>query len=156
MGATTAFLRSLGVEVFEKGHRRWPDAVKAQAVAETLDPGATVNAIAARYGVKPNQLSAWRCLAKQGKLVLPAAEMPDEPMAFAPLVLCEAGPPQPSQPSGQSADRLRLVFGDVTIERKRQLRPTRDQLDGLKFQGRSSSIRPCGWLAAMASSVALR
>ena len=116
MGATTAFLRSLGVEVFESGHRRWPDAVKAQAVAETLEPGATVNAVAARYGVKPNQLSAWRCLAKQGKLVLPAAEMPDEPMAFAPLVLCEAGPPQPSQPSGQSADSLRLVFGDVTIE----------------------------------------
>ncbi len=113
MGATTAFLRSLGVEVFESGHRRWPDAVKAQAVAETLEPGATVNAIAARYGVKPNQLSAWRCLAKQGKLVLPAAEMADEPMAFAPLVLCEA---EPSQPSGQSADILRLVFGDVTIE----------------------------------------
>jgi len=116
MGATTAFLRSLGVEVFESGHRRWPDAVKAQAVAETLEPGATVNAVAARYGVKPNQLSAWRCLAKQGNLVLPAAEMPDEPMAFAPLVLCEAEPPQPSQPSGQSADSLRLVFGDVTIE----------------------------------------
>lgn len=113
MGATTAFLRSLGVEVFESGHRRWPDAVKAQAVAETLEPGATVNAIAARYGVKPNQLSAWRCLAKQGKLVLLAAEMPDEPMAFAPLVLCEAEPPQPS---GQSADILRLVFGDVMIE----------------------------------------
>lgn len=87
--------------------------MKAQAVAETLEPGATVNAIAARYGVKPNQLSAWRCLAKQGKLVLPAAEMADEPMAFAPLVLCEA---EPSQPSGQSADILRLVFGDVTIE----------------------------------------
>ena len=116
MGATTAFLRSLGVEVFESGHRRWPDTVKAQAVAETLEPGATVNAVAARYGVKPNQLSAWRCLAKQGKLVLPAAEMPDEPMTFAPLVLCEAEPPQPSQPPGQSADSLRLVFGDVTIE----------------------------------------
>ncbi|MGR3593470.1 MAG: transposase [Limimaricola soesokkakensis] len=92
MGATTAFLRSLGVEVFESGHRRWPDAVKARAVAETLEPGATVNAVAARYGVKPNHLSAWRCLAKQGKLVLPAAEMPDELMAFAPLVLCEAAP----------------------------------------------------------------
>lgn len=58
MEAQTAFLRSLGVEVFESGHRRWPEAVKAQAVAETLEPGTTVNAIAARYGVKPNQFSA--------------------------------------------------------------------------------------------------
>lgn len=115
MDAQTAFLRSLGVEIFESGHRRWPDAVKAQAVAETLEPGATVNAVATRYGVKPNQLSAWRCLAKQGKLVLPAAEMSDEPTAFAPLVLCEPEPPQAPQPSGQLDDSLRLVFGDVTI-----------------------------------------
>ncbi|MGC9523748.1 MAG: IS66-like element accessory protein TnpA [Anaerolineae bacterium] len=116
MDAQTAFLRSLGVEVFESGHRRWPDAVKAQAVAETLEPGATVNAVAARYGVKPNQLSAWRCLAKQGKLVLPAAEMADEPTAFAPLVLCDFEPPRAPDPSPQPDDSLRLVFGDVTIE----------------------------------------
>ena len=115
MEAQTAFLRSLGVEVFESGHRRWPDAVKAQAVAETLEPGATVNAVAARYGVKPNQLSAWRCLAKRGKLVLPAAETADEPTAFAPLVLCEPEIPQAPRPSPQSGGRLRLIFGDVTI-----------------------------------------
>ncbi|SDX44669.1 transposase [Allgaiera indica] len=58
MDAQTAFLRSLGVEIFESGYRRRPEAVKARAVAETLEPGVTVNAVAARYGVKPNQLSA--------------------------------------------------------------------------------------------------
>jgi transposase len=116
MDAQSAFLRSLGVEIFESGHRRWPEAVKARAVAETLEPGATVNAVAARYGVKPNQLSAWRCLAKQGRLVLPAAEMADEPVTFAPLVLCEPEPPQAPEPSPHSADKLRLIFGDVTIE----------------------------------------
>ena len=116
MEAQTAFLRSLGVEIFESGHRRWPEAVKARAVAETLEPGATVNAVAARYGVKPNQLSAWRCLAKQGKLVLPAAEMADEPVTFAPLVLCEPDPPQAPEPSPHSDDKLRLIFGDVAIE----------------------------------------
>jgi transposase len=116
MEAQTAFLRSLGVEIFESGHRRWPEAVKARAVAETLEPGATVNAVAARYGVKPNQLSAWRCLAKQGRLVLPAAEMADEPVTFAPLILCEPDPPQAPAPSPQPDDKLRLIFGDVAIE----------------------------------------
>lgn len=116
MDAQTAFLRSLGVEIFESGHRRWPEAVKARAVAETLEPGATVNAVAARYGVKPNQLSAWRCLAKQGRLVLPAAEMADEPVTFAPLVLCEPGPPQAPETSPHSDDKLRLIFGGVAIE----------------------------------------
>ncbi|WP_244521034.1 transposase [Allgaiera indica] len=46
------------MEIFESGYRRRPEAVKARAVAETLEPGVTVNAVAARYGVKPNQLSA--------------------------------------------------------------------------------------------------
>ena len=116
MEAKTAFLRSLGVEVFASGHRRWPDAVKAQAVAETLEPGATVNAVAARYGVKPNQLSAWRCLAKRGKLVLPAAATVDEPTAFAPLVLCEPELPQARQASSASSGRLQISLGEVTIE----------------------------------------
>lgn len=98
MDAQTAFLRSLGVEIFESGHRRWPEAVKARAVAETLESGATVNTVATRYGVKPNQLSAWRCLAKQGKLILLAAEMANEPGTFAPLVLCEPEPPQVPEP----------------------------------------------------------
>ncbi len=116
MDAQSAFLRSLGVEFFENGHRRWPDAVKAQAVAETLEPGATVNAVAARYGVKPNQLSAWRCLAKQGKLVLPAAEMAAERTAFAPLVLCDPDHLRAPEPSRQPDDKLRLLFGDVAVE----------------------------------------
>lgn len=41
------------------GHGRWPEAVKAQAAAGTLEEsGATVNAAAARHGGEPYQLSA--------------------------------------------------------------------------------------------------
>ncbi|WP_207392378.1 transposase, partial [Paracoccus nototheniae] len=60
MCAQSSFLTSLGVEIYGSGHRRWPTEVKALVVADTLEPGATVNAVADRYGVQPNQLSAWR------------------------------------------------------------------------------------------------
>jgi len=114
MCATNSFLKSLGVDIYASGHRRWPDAVKAQAVADTLEPGATVNAVAARYGVLPNQLSTWRRLAKQGKLVLPAAEL-DEPV-FAPLVVCEAPEAPPEPDITASDDVIRIVSGEVRVE----------------------------------------
>ncbi|OED47426.1 transposase [Rhodobacteraceae bacterium (ex Bugula neritina AB1)] len=114
MCATNSFLKSLGVEIYASGHRRWPDDAKAQAVADTLEPGATVYGVAARYGVLPNQLSAWRRLAKQGKLVLPAAEL-GEPV-FAPLVVCDVPEVQPEPDMAASAEVIRIVSGEVRIE----------------------------------------
>jgi transposase len=65
------------------GRRRWPDEVKARVVAETLEPGARVNDVARRHGVQPQQVTAWRRLARQGKLVIPA----DGEVEFAPLMV---------------------------------------------------------------------
>src|SRR5580704_2690532 len=43
------------------GRRRWTVDEKAQIVAETLDPGAVVSAIARGHGLSPQQLLfAWR------------------------------------------------------------------------------------------------
>jgi transposase len=111
MCATNAFLKSLGVEIYASGHRRWPDEVKAQAVAETLQPGATVNDVAARFGIQPNQLSGWRRLAKDGALVLPADGEVHEAV-FAPLVVCDVEVPAPTRAAG---GEVRIVVGDVAL-----------------------------------------
>lgn len=114
MFAKNSFLTALGVEVFASGQRRWPEHVKAQAVAETLEPGATVSGVAARYEIMPSQLTAWRRLAKEGKLVLPALEI-DEPV-FAPLVIRDeiAAASEPELPCAGAL--LRIVRGSVVIE----------------------------------------
>lgn len=115
MCSTNAFLRSLGVEVYASGHRRWPDEVKAQAVAETLRPGATVGGVAARYDLQPNQLSAWRRLAKDGKLILPAVREDEGEVVFAPLVLCDVEAPAPPDDNLPAMSGLRVTVGDVAV-----------------------------------------
>ena len=120
MATTVEFLRDYGVEIRANGQKRWPDEVKAQIVAESLKPGVTVNAVAARYGLRANHLSEWRGRARDGKLVLPA--LADDGFCFAPLVLSN-GPAVsvPAQPdrSGQSEAQplgpIEIAVGQVTI-----------------------------------------
>ena len=115
MCATNAFLRSLGVEIHASGHRRWPDEVKAQAVAETLRAGSTVKEVAVRFGVQPNQLSAWRGQAKNGDLVLPALEDDELGAVFAPLVVCDAAPPVRDVEAPRAPAEIRIGVGEVVI-----------------------------------------
>lgn len=82
-------------------NRKWPDAVKARIAAETLRPGATVAAVARRHGFKANHLSAWRTLARQGKLVLPA---PEDEVEFAAMV-------NRGRPNTESGGHASLISG---------------------------------------------
>ena len=48
-------------EPLSVGRRReWPEALKRQMVAETLEPGASVSIVARRHDVNTNQLFKWR------------------------------------------------------------------------------------------------
>src|SRR3954451_14051421 len=40
--------------------RRWPDAVKQELVAATLEPGASVSIVARRHDLNANMLFKWR------------------------------------------------------------------------------------------------
>jgi len=108
MERSTEFLSNIDMIVGLRGHRRWPDAVKAQIVAETLVEGASVGAVARRYDMRANHLSEWRRMAREGKLVLPA--LAEEP-SFAALVVREDVDvaPEPAQLSP-----LDLICGVVT------------------------------------------
>lgn len=70
------------------GRRSWPDALKARIVAESFETGARVVEVARRHSVSPQQLTAWRRQARQGRLALPA----EEETAFAGLLVEDARP----------------------------------------------------------------
>ncbi|NKL66983.1 transposase [Rhizobium leguminosarum] len=104
MESTLEFLttRKPGREV----HRHWPDEVKAQIVSESLRPGAMVNEVAERFGLRANRLSTWRTMARQGKLVLPA---PEDAIEFAAVVV----DPPVVEPPVKKASRPEIIIGSV-------------------------------------------
>ena len=101
-------LSQIDLIVGPKGKRHWPEALKARIVAETLVEGATVNAVARRYDMRPNHVSEWRRLARTGKLVLPAVS---EDIGFAPIFLHQDPVAEPAL----TATALDVIRGEVTV-----------------------------------------
>lgn len=100
------------LEVLEgpTGRRKWPDAVKARIVAETLVPGAKVVEVARRHNLRPQYLTHWRGLARDGRLVLPASLQSPVDQTFAALVVEE----RPAAPKGL-APQIEIEAGGVII-----------------------------------------
>jgi transposase len=89
--------------------RRWSDAEKASIVAESFAPGAVVAEVARRHDTRAQQVHGWRRDAREGRLVLPAEQRPNELVSFAPVIVappeqysaakCAARPPRASKPA---------------------------------------------------------
>ena len=101
------------------GKRHWPDEVKGQLVAETYVPGVTVNEVARRVGMKPNHLSSWRRLAREGKLVVP-----DLPGAeFVPALLEPT--PASVEEDAKPLAAVEIIHGGTTIRLDASASPDR-------------------------------
>lgn len=58
--STTGLVDIKGKPVSVGRRREWPETLKRQMVAETLEPGASVSIVARRHDVNTNQLFKWR------------------------------------------------------------------------------------------------
>ena len=108
MERSVEVLSQIDLIVGPKGKRHWPEVLKARIVAETLVEGATVNAVARRYDMRPNHVSEWRRLARTGKLVLPA--VPAD-FGFAPIFVQQDQVAEPPP----IATALDVILGEVTL-----------------------------------------
>ena len=86
--------------------RRWSDEAKGQIVAEMLVAGVSVNEVARRHSLKANHLSAWRTLARKGKLVVPE-------IAGAEFAAPVASPP--AVVTAEATASIDLIIGPVTL-----------------------------------------
>jgi transposase len=76
-------------------HRSWPDDLKREIVAASLEPGSSVSLVARRYDVNANQVFAWR--KRYREPVSRAAPLQLVPVTMTPDRQCE---PSPASTSG--------------------------------------------------------
>ena len=80
--STLEFVDTSAGRISSNRRRRWPEALKRQIVAETLEPGSSVSIVARRHDMNANQLFQWRrqLLAKSpasGSALLPVEIVPE-------------------------------------------------------------------------------
>ena len=119
----------MGTSLVERRrHRSWPDDLKREIVAASLEPGSSVSLVARRYDVNANQVFAWRKRYRSGPTeptglqLMPVTVTPDRPIASAParaneqIEIEQVGGYRVRIGNGVKASALRLVL-DV-LERR--------------------------------------
>jgi transposase len=123
-------VRRLEVITGVGGRRAWLREDKARVVAESFAARANVSAVARRYGLRPQQVYAWRRLARVGALVLPA----EEEIAFVPVVAIagEATPPATTMPLRPGSVEIELAGTVIRATPGVDWRHLRDVLRAVK------------------------
>jgi len=100
------------------GRRQWSVDDKARIIAETLEPNAIISEVARRYGLRPQQVFAWRREARKQ-----AASVQQDSPAFVPAVVAaptiEPTAKRPGRPRKQKAVRdagvIELEIDDIAM-----------------------------------------
>jgi transposase len=108
------------IEVFTGAGRRrsWSGEEKASIIAESYGAGETVCAVARRHGLTPQQLFAWRRLARRSGSVLPAMFVPAvvEPAVVERVQREPQGPRPPRRARRRSkAEGIELEIAGVEV-----------------------------------------
>ena len=98
------------IEVFTGAGRRrsWSGEEKAAIIAESYGAGETVCAVARRHGLTPQQLFAWRRLARRSGSVLPTM--------FVPAVMETIQPEPPAAAPSPRRARRRSKIDGIELE----------------------------------------
>jgi transposase len=104
------------IEVFTGAGRRrsWSGEEKASIIAESYGASETVCAVARRHGLTPQQLFAWRRLARRSGSVLPTMFVPAVLERIEPEPLAAAQPPRRAR-RRTKADGIELEIAGVEV-----------------------------------------
>jgi transposase len=102
-------IRRLEVITGVGGRRSWSRDDKARIIAESFAARANVSAVARRYGLRPQQVYAWRRLAREGRLALPA----EEEVGFVPVIT--TGGERPLAAASSRSGVVEIEIGGAVI-----------------------------------------
>jgi transposase len=104
-------VRRLEVITGVGGRRTWSPEDKGRIIAESFAAGANVSEVARRYGLRPQQVYAWRRLARSGALTLPA----EAALGFVPVLAMEGEPTPPMAGAPPRAGVIEIEVGGAVI-----------------------------------------
>jgi transposase len=132
-------VRRLEVITGDGRRRRWSDEEKAKIVAASFAPGAVVAEVARRYDARAQQVHGWRRDAREGRLVLPAEERPQELVSFTPVVI--APEQMAARPATRPARISRPAAPMIEIEANGLVVRVRDGADVLLVEAMLRVLR---------------
>jgi transposase len=110
------------------GRRSWSHDDKARIVAESFAARANVSVVARRYGLRPQQVYAWRRLARNGVLALPA----DEEVGFVPVIATSVEKPPATASTRAGVVEIELAGTVIRVAPGVDWRHLRDVLRAVK------------------------